>query len=96
MLANRGFSLLPELAEHIDGFLFEAFSSTWGRGGGTQALPPRDLLLNTERVAAVETLGLGLYALDYADTPALEAFARDRARSHGLVSLVSNRELTRL
>lgn len=96
LLANRGFSLLPELTEPIDGLLFEAFSSIWGRGGGTQALSPRDLLLNTERVAAVETLGLGLYALDYADTPALEAFARDRARAHGLVSLISNRELTRL
>lgn len=96
LLANRGFSLLPELAEQVDGVLFEAFSSTWARGGGTRALPPRDLLLNTERAAALEALGVARYALDYADTPALEAFARDRARSHGLVSLISNRELTRL
>ena len=96
LLANRGFSLLPELAEQVDGVLFEAFSSTWARGGGTRALPPRDLLLNTERAAALEALGVTRYALDYADTPALEAFARDRARSHGLVSLISNRELTRL
>ena len=96
LLVNRGFSLLPELAGQVDGVLFEAFSSTWRRGGGTRALPPRDLLLNTERAATLETLGLALYALDYADTPALEAFARDRARSHGLVSLISNRELTRL
>jgi polysaccharide biosynthesis protein PelA len=44
----------------------------------------------------LEGQGIDLYALDYADTPALEAFARDRARSHGLVSLLSNRDLTRL
>ena len=29
LLANRGFSLLPELAEFVDGVLFRAFSSTW-------------------------------------------------------------------
>lgn len=96
LLANRGFSLLPELAEHIDGLLFEAFSSTWYADNVTKALTPGDLLENTERVTAVEGFGLDLYALDYADTPALEAFARDRARSHGLVSLIGNRDLTRL
>lgn len=96
LLANRGFSLLPELTAYIDGLLFEAFSSTWSAGGKTKALPPADLLINTQRVGALEGQGIDLYALDYADTPALEAFARDRARSHGLVSLLSNRDLTRL
>jgi polysaccharide biosynthesis protein PelA len=96
LLANRGFSLLPELSEYLDGLLFEAFSSTWSTDGGTGALAPADLMLNTERVNALEGRGLDLYALDYADTPALEAFARDRARSHGLASLIGNRELTRL
>lgn len=96
LLANRGFSLLPELVEHVDGLLFEAFSSTWQPEGGTRALAPGDLLLNTERVSEAEAHGLDLYALDYADTPALKAFARDRARTHGLVSLISDRDLTRL
>lgn len=96
LLANRGFSLLPELAEHVDGLLFEAFSSTWQADGGTKALSPADLLINTERVRNCESLGLDLYALDYADTPSLTAFARSRAASHHLNSLISNRDLTRL
>jgi hypothetical protein len=96
LLANRGFSLLPELAEHIDGLLFEAFSSTWQADGTTQALSPADLFFNTEITTELEPLGLDLYALDYADTPALEAFARDRAASHRLTSLISSRDLTRL
>lgn len=96
LLANRGFSLLPELARHVDGLLFEAFSSTWIPDGGTSALAPGDLLINTERVTQLEPLKLDLYALDYADTAALAAFARNRAASHRLTSLISNRDLTRL
>lgn len=96
LLANRGFSLLPELVQHIDGLLFEAFSSSWSASGGTSALAPQDLLINTDRVTQLEPLKLDLYALDYADTAPLAAFARDRATSHRLTSLISNRDLTRL
>lgn len=96
ILANRGFALFPELAEHVDGLLFEAFSSTWHPSGGYRALAPNDLLYNVEVLESVGETGLELYALDYADTPELSAFARARAQTHGLVSLISNRDLTRL
>ena len=94
LLANRGFSLLPELAELADGVLFRAFSSTWR--GAVPGRSPRQVLTNTERASELEALGLDRYALAYADTPALAAFARDRAVAHGLEPLVSNRLLTRL
>lgn len=96
LLANRGFSLLPELAEHLDGILFESFSSTWQADGTTGMLPKSDLEINAARVSELGRFGLDLYALDYADTPALEAIARDRAQANGLVPLISNRELTKL
>ncbi len=96
LLANRGFSLLPELAEYLDGVLFEAFSSTWQTDGTTGALPEGDLKINADRVSKLKTLGLDLYALDYVDTPALEAITRDRAQANGLVPLISNRNLTKL
>ena len=95
VLANRGFSLLPELAELVDGFLFEAFSSTW-RGKRYAALPPRDLLHNVLTAHRLQATGRDLYSLDYALTPQLVAFARERALQHGFTPLISNRDLTRL
>lgn len=95
LLANRGFSLLPELAELIDGFLFEAFSSTWC-GERYAALPPRELLHNVMTAQRLQATGRDLYALDYALTPQLAAFARDRALRHGFTPLISNRDLTQL
>jgi hypothetical protein len=94
VLANRGFDLYERLAPHVDGFLFEAFSSTWE--DGYRALAPRELLLNVERLHALRGTGRAVYALDYAVTPSLTAFACARGVTHRLSTQVSDRELTRI
>ena len=96
LMANRGFALLPELASRVDGLLFESFSSAWRPEGGYGALAAHDLRCNARVARKLRRSSLELYALDYADSPALAAFARARARRHGLVSAVSDRHLTRL
>lgn len=94
LLANRGYALHEQLAPLVNGFLFEAFSTTWQ--GGYRALTGVDLMGNAARVNALRASGRDLFALDYADTPALAAFARSRAATHGLPLQVADRNLTRL
>jgi hypothetical protein len=97
LLANRGFSLLPKLTTVVDGLVFEAFSSTWQTSAGDyRALDPAALFYNAKLVSKLRQTGIALYALDYAESAGLIKFARERAGSHGLISLISNRELTRL
>jgi polysaccharide biosynthesis protein PelA len=93
LMANRGFALLPELADRVDGFLFEAFSTTWE--DGYRPLAPLELLTNVERLARVRASGRPVYGLDYAETAPLAAFARARAATHALPLQVSNRDLDR-
>ena len=94
LMANRGLALAAELAPLVDGFLFEAFSTTWA--GGYRALPQHELLANARVLQDLQRTGRDLYALDYATSPALTRFAQARAATHGLPSQVSNRDLTRL
>lgn len=94
LMANRGLALAAELAPLVDGFLFEAFSTTWV--GGYRALPQHELLANARVLQDLQRTGRDLYALDYATSPALTRFAQARAATHGLPSQVSNRDLTRL
>ena len=95
LLANRGFGLLPRLAELVDGVLFESFSVRWYDRG--YAPWPDDVLefhaLVAERLLRLD---LDLYALDYADTEPLAEYARRRARRFGLHAFVSDRMLSRL
>jgi hypothetical protein len=95
LLANRGFGLLPELASLVDGCVFESFSATWS-GSGYRALTSSELQGNLELAYALQDSNLDLYALDYADTAELAAFARARARTHGFTPVIGNRNLTRL
>jgi hypothetical protein len=99
LLANRGFGLLPGLADLVDGVLFESFTARWTDEG--YAAWPADVLEYhaqlAERLAEFE---VDLYALDYADEPAdgpgLAAFARRRAAQFGLTSVVSDKALSRV
>ncbi|WP_433088265.1 hypothetical protein ACQP1P_20145 [Dactylosporangium sp. CA-052675] len=93
VLANRGFGMLPHLAEHVDGIVFESFSARWTDDG--YAPWPADVLEDHARVAeGLPRHGLDLYALDYADTPGLADFARRRAELFGMECVISDRALS--
>lgn len=92
LIANRGFELQPDLSRLADAFLFEAFSTTWENG--YRALRPLELLANVELLNRLRVTNLQVFALDYAVTESLAAFAVARAATHGLPLQVSNRELT--
>jgi hypothetical protein len=95
ILANRGFGLLPQLAELVDGILFESFTVRWVSGG--YAPWPQDTLEHHARLAErLLELDVDLYALDYADDAGMSAFAERRARQFGLHPVVSDRALSRL
>ncbi len=100
LLANRGFSLLPEFLPFVDGVLFEAFSTRWhvDRLGKTfyQRLVARDLKINADRAKILCKKGLDLYTLDYSDSSVLTNFARARAKNYGLNPIISNRYITKI
>lgn len=94
LLANRGATLLPDLASLVDGVLIEALSTSWEKGYG-----PHDesgLAYTAALVARFRAAGLPLWGLDYADTPTLAAFAHQRARALGLSTFIGNRNLDRM
>jgi hypothetical protein len=96
ILANRGFAMLPTLAELVDGVVFESFSTRWVEDDGYA--PWSSAILEGHAAVAERLLGfdLDLYALDYADDDLLAAFAQRRARQFGMSSYVSDRLLSRL
>jgi hypothetical protein len=95
LLANRGFGMLPRLAELVDGVVFESFSARWTDGG--YAPWPADVLEFHAQIAEqLLQLELDLYALDYADTAGLTEFAIRRANQFGLQCVVSDRALSRV
>lgn len=95
LLANRGFALLPELTRHVNGVLFESFTTRWTEDGYEPW--PADVLETHARIAEdLATHGIDLYALDYADRQGQIDFATRRAEQFGLSSFVSDRALSRL
>lgn len=95
LVANRGFSLLPELAQLVDAVLFEGFSTRW-TADSYEALSVPDLEWTKHIVTQLKRAGLKVYALDYSSTPELSRFARKRAATFGLGTQVSNRDLTEI
>jgi len=95
LLANRGFGLLPEIADLVDGILFESFSARWVAEGYA---PWPDDVLEVHASVAERLLGLDVdvYALDYADDDELSDFAYRRAREFGMLCFVSDRVLSRI
>jgi hypothetical protein len=96
LLANRGFSLMPELGRLVDGVVFEAFSSRWTADGSYQALTATELAWTEQKALELQQQGIRVFALDYADTPELCAFAKQRAERFGFGSSLGNRYLTQL
>ena len=97
LVANRGFGLLPELAPllrpHGGGVLFEALSTT--HAPAYAAHDAGGLAYTAGQLAEVRRLELPVWALDYADTPQLAAWARARAATLGLGTFVTDRPLCR-
>jgi len=95
LLANRGFGMLPRLAELVDGMVFESFSARW-TDAGYAPWPPDVLEFHAQIAEQLLQLELDLYALDYADSPGLTEFAMRRANQFGLQCVVSDRALSRV
>jgi hypothetical protein len=95
ILANRGFGLLPQLADLVDGVLFESFSARWVESGYA-AWPPDVLEVHAQVAERLLGFDLDLYALDYADSAGLSEFAERRASMFSMHSFVSDRALSRL
>ncbi len=95
LLANRGFGMLPRLADLVDGVLFESFSARW-TADGYAPWPPEVLEYHAQIAEQLLPFDVDLYALDYADTPGLTEFAVRRARQFGLECVVSDRALSRV
>jgi hypothetical protein len=93
MLANRGFGMLPRMAQFVDGIVFESFSARWTDDG--YAAWPADVLEYHAQIAEqLLRYDLDLYACDYADNPGLADFARRRAHQFGLHPFISDRALS--
>lgn len=93
LLANRGASLLPEMAGLVDGVLFESFSCRW-TDLGPRWLSRSELAWTRDWAKHVRRLGLDGFALDYAvGRPDLARKARARAMRLGLPCQVAAREL---
>ena len=95
LLANRGFGMLPQLGELVDGVLFESFTARW-TDDGYAPWPPDVLEFHAQIAERLLQLDVELYALDYADTPGLADFAVRRAWQFGLQCVVSDRALSRV
>ncbi|MFI5908199.1 hypothetical protein [Dactylosporangium sp. NPDC051541] len=95
MLANRGFGMLPQLTELVDGILFESFSARWHEDG-YGPWPPDVLEYHAQIAERLLKFDLDLYALDYADSDGLADFAKRRAQQFGLHVFISDRALSRV
>jgi hypothetical protein len=99
IVVNRGFSVLPDIADAISGVLFEDFCSMYDPArGGYVLVPPRD---RDEGLSAVEAAlrknpRLVRLALDYgeAEDSVLKRTCGDMARHAGFIPFFSNRDLT--
>ncbi|PNY79423.1 endo alpha-1,4 polygalactosaminidase [Deinococcus koreensis] len=91
LLANRGFDLLPELGQFVDGVLIESFTTSWL--DGYRKLRQHELAFTGEMLRRIRTQQLDVFALDYALTDQQRRAALVRARSLGVSTFVGVREL---
>jgi polysaccharide biosynthesis protein PelA len=103
IMLNRGFELLPSVQDLVDGVVFESLSTTWrleGKKLEYARVTDETLEVNLHVAQQLQDLGrrweLALWALDYTDSPELEAFARATAKAFGFVTFTADRLLTRL
>jgi len=94
LMANRGFSLMPEITNFIDSIVFEGFSCVWTENGRSRMLDATELLWTKRIARELTAYDLEVYALDYAQDPRMIKFATERAKVFGFVPVISNRNLT--
>jgi hypothetical protein len=97
LLANRGFGLLPGLAELVDGVLFESFTARWTDAGYAE-WPLDTLEVHARYAERLLQLDVELYALDYAPDQDGELAVRARTRAHqfGMPCFLTDRAVGRL
>ncbi len=96
ILANRGFQLMPELLDFVNGVVFEAFSTRWSPRSGYAVAPKNELAWSATVALELKRKNVSVYTLDYADSAELKHFAKRRAEHFSFTSLIANRELTQL
>lgn len=95
LLANRGFALFPELVRHVQGVVFESFSTTWTLENGLcTVLSPETLDRNSLVAKWLATFDVERFSLDYVHNHDQVSFVRARALLHGMSWTVGNRALT--
>lgn len=89
VMANRGFTILDDMAAHLDAILFEQFSVRWDDHpeGEPQLYSPGDLQWVDAVLKNIQTAGGGrlqVFALDYVKDPASEVAKKciERATQH--------------
>lgn len=97
LLVNRGFFLFPELAEYVQGVVFESFSTTWTLDDGLCAVLTAESLERNSLIAKdLAAYPIERYSLDYVHNRHQTAFARARALLHGLSWTIGNRSLSEI
>lgn len=92
LLANRGFSMLPQTAPYIDGLLVEGVRSTYDFAAKkSRDLKPDEIAWMDAQLGKARGLGLPIFALDYVEPPDPEhaAEVEERLRQAGCRPLVS-------
>jgi hypothetical protein len=101
LIANRGFTILDQIAADLDAVMFESFS-TYHRAGNYGAWEGNDLDVTTSQAHWLNYLRLTypfqVLALDYAPPRSLRLprHAAQRARAFGFIPYVTNANLTDL
>ncbi|MED7925793.1 hypothetical protein SMD20_16190 [Nonomuraea sp. LP-02] len=96
LLANRGFGLLPQLADLVDGILFESFSARWVDTESYGPWPDDVLEVHAEYAERLLGMDIDVYALDYAEDEELAEFAYRRAQEFGMLCFVTDRVLSKI
>jgi polysaccharide biosynthesis protein PelA len=104
LVLNRGFRVLSRVAPIVDGALFEGLSTTWKMlpDGNVkyQKLEKPMRVANHQVAVSIVTwakkYGFACWALDYADTPAMQTYAKHEAETLGFISFTSNWQLLQI
>jgi hypothetical protein len=102
LISNRGFAILESIVPHLDGILFEDFTTSWDTAKGRSNLHTADEVSWADKTLAkirsTAPSGFLVLALDYADPndPKVAQVAVDHAKAAGLTYSIASGALTNL